>query len=225
MQKQQTLKAEARTGTGTGPVRALRREGWVPGVMYGFGAEPRSLKVREKDLGLLLKTLESEHSLIGVSFGGGEDHTVLIREVQHHPIREEILHVDFMRVSADRLLRVGVPVVLTGIPIGVKDFGGILEHFLREVEVECLPGDIPEHIEVNVEELMVGDALHLSDLTVEKVTILGDPSAAICVVARPTIMKEATEAAPEAAAAGAEAPAEPALVEKQRKDKDKEKEK
>lgn len=223
MQKQQSLKAAPREGTGTGAVRSLRREGWVPGVLYGFGTEPRPLQVRAHELGVLLHTLESEHSLIGFTLGGGEQHTVLIREVQHHPVRDEILHVDFMRVSADRRLRVGVPVVLTGLAIGVKDFGGIIEHFLREVEVECLPADIPEHIVVDVSELMVGDAIHLSDLSVPKVEILGDPTAAICVVARPSIIKEETPAVE--AVAETETPAEPELVEKPRKEKDKEKEK
>lgn len=200
----QQLNAEPREDKGKSGTHKLRREGWVPAILYGGGGEPRNLRVAAKEMDSLFRSLESEHALIGLNVGS-EKHSVLIREVQHHPTRGDVLHVDFHRISETEKIRVQVPVHLTGVPIGVKDHGGILEHFLREVNVECLPKDLPDHLEIDISHLNLLDTIHVSDIASERLTILDEPTAPVCVVSRPSLVKTPEEEAAEAAAAEAAA--------------------
>jgi large subunit ribosomal protein L25 len=205
----QQLNAEVRGEKGKGGARQLRREGWVPAILYGGGGGPRNLRVSAREMDRLFRSLESEHALIGLKVGN-ESHSVLIREVQHHPTRGDVLHVDFHRISETEKIRVEVPVSLTGVPVGVKDNGGILEHFLREVMVECLPKDLPEHLQIDISHLNLMDTIHVSDIVAPGIAILDDPTAPVCVVSRPSLVKTAEEEAAEAAAAAEEEGAAPA---------------
>ena len=202
----QELRVDERVETGKGAARALRRSGWVPAVVYGEEGA-KACRVKTADLHALLHGLEGEHALINLRVGDGAPSRALIREVQHHPTRGFIQHVDFQRVSATRKIRVQVPVVLTGEPPALKE-GGVLEHLVRELLVECLPGNLPEHIVVDIAALGLGDSIHVRDLPLESVNVLADASTVIAVMSRPTVFKEATPAADTAAAAAGATPAE-----------------
>jgi large subunit ribosomal protein L25 len=147
--------------------------------------------------------------------GKYQERSVLIKQIQHHPVRDDIIHVDFNEISLTKTIKVKVPLVAVGEAVGVKLDGGVLDHILWELEIECLPAQIPESIEVNVSGLKIGDSLHVKDLTVpEGVKFLNDPEAAVLAVDMPR--KE--EAAPAAAEAGAGAKAEPEVI-KEKKEK------
>lgn len=144
----------------------LRREGEIPAVIYGHQKEAVSLAVPEHDFWTILHNATTEHLILDLDVEGMEtsDHLTLVRDVQHHPVSGQVLHVDFQRISFDEKIRVGVPVVLKGVPVGVKEFGGILDHGLREVLIHSTPDRIPEALEVDVTSLAIGNAFHVSDL-------------------------------------------------------------
>lgn len=173
----------------------------IPGILYGPHEEPTTLQVQYKDLEGILRSASGENAIIDLRLdGGGEGLMALIREVQRDPVRRRILHVDFQHISMTQRIRVHVPVHLTGTPRGVKDFGGILEPILREIEVECFPADIPSHVSVDVSALGIGDAVHVSDIRLEGVEVLSDAAQVVATVVPPTVEKAVTvEAAPEAA--------------------------
>lgn len=195
------LNAKRREQTGKGAAKRLRREGKIPGVLYGDGQENILLQIDVREIHALLKSLSGETALIKLRVDGekGGQWKTIIKELQYDPVKGSLLHVDFQRVSATRKITVEIPVVLTGVPIGVKTKGGILEHLLREVEVECLPSEIPEHIEVDISHLDIGDAIHVSDLKLDKGEILNDPSTAVATVSPPRVLveEEMVEEAPE----------------------------
>jgi large subunit ribosomal protein L25 len=193
-----TLNARLREGKGKGVARKLRAAGQIPAVAYGHGLQGRSLSLDAHELELLLGTINPENTIIDLRIEGSKPAQALIREVQKHPSRPQILHVDFFQVKAGEKLHVDIPIRLHGTPVGVRDEGGILQEVLRELSVECLPEDIPAAIDIEIGELGLGDTVHVSDVTVEKVTILNDPDLVICSVSTPTV-----EALPEAAEAEA----------------------
>jgi large subunit ribosomal protein L25 len=161
------LNAEPRNDTGKGASRRLRRAGMVPAILYGGNEEPRALTLNHNQV---LRSLEHEafySHILTVNIGGTDTRAVL-RDLQRHPSKPTILHVDLQRVSATEKLRMHVPLHFLGEDIapGVKLGGGMVMHELIEVEVECLPQDLPEYIEVDISALDVGDSLHLSDLKV-----------------------------------------------------------
>lgn len=214
MAQQATLQAARRSGTGKGIARALRREGKVPGVIYGHNREPEAVVV---DAIALLKTLQgaTSSSVLDVVVDGGNPVKALVREIQRDPVRPtSIIHVDLYEVQADETVIVDIPVHLTGIPDGVRNFGGVLELVLHSLEIEVLPGDIPERLELDVTNLGVGESLHVSDLTIPNATILNDPELAICSVVAARV-EEAAPVAEEPAAGG-----EPELIRKPRTEED-----
>jgi large subunit ribosomal protein L25 len=200
-----TLNARIRQGSGKGFARKLRKAGEVPATAYGHGQEPESLSVNAHELEVLLARINPETTLIELSVEGGRTSSALIREVQHHPSRPTILHVDLFKVKAGEKLHVAVPIRLHGTPVGVRDAGGVLQEVLYELTVECLPKDIPAAIDVDVEKLELGRSVHVSDVSVPNATILNDGDLVICTVTVP-----ATQQVEEEAAEGDEA--EPALV-------------
>ena len=199
------VKAMPRSQHGTRPVRRLRSAGVVPGVVYGKSVEPTPISLNRRDLVKLLHGKSGEHGLITLHLEAdgkatkGWQKPVLIKRVEHHPVDGQVLHIDFQAIALTERIRVKVAVTLTGTAIGVKQDGGILEHFLREVEVECLPTEIPAQIEQDISALTIGDAIHAKDLVVPQgVRLMTDLAAVIVSVIAPKVEKpeEAAEAAP-----------------------------
>ena len=197
------IKAEPRSVQGTGASRRLRRESKVPGVIYGAGKDAVPIEVDHKDLWFKLK-MEAFHASILEMELGTEKSQVLLRDYQMHPFRPIILHVDFQRVAADRKIHMSVPLhfVNEAISPGVKIAGGLIEHVMKELEIECLPRDLPEFIEVDLANLQAGHSLHVSALAlpagVEAIVPKGeDPTVATVVIPR---MMTADEEAAELAA-------------------------
>jgi len=190
--KEIDLKVKTREKKGKEQAKKLRKDGIIPAVVYGAKGEALPLEVSLKDLNALLKTTKGENVIINLNIDEGrtESKKTLIREVQKDPVWDNILHVDFQHISLTERIVVKVPIRLVGISTGVKDEGGILEHILRELEIECLPTEIPEHIEVDVTELGIGDAIHVKDLKLEKVQVLTESDRSIVTVVPPTVFKE-----------------------------------
>lgn len=189
MVKQATLTAKKRDVTGTGGAKRLRRDGWVPAVVYGHDEESTNLKVEELQLRHLLQSISVDNTLVDLSVDDDQTRKVLIREVQTHPWKSRILHVDFFHIQEDEEIRVAIPIRFQGSPLGVRESGGILQTNRNEIEVECLPGEIPEYFELDVTDLEIGDSLHVADLNTGGVRPLEDLDATLCVVVPPTIVE------------------------------------
>jgi len=210
-----SLTATARATSGKGAARSLRREGSVPAVIYGHAREVQSLAVPSRDLEKLLGTIAAGSTVVELAIDGKTSRT-LIREIQRHPFKRHVLHVDFQELVAGEKITVSIPLVLHGVPEGVRLGGGILEQMMREVEVEVDPANIPNHIDVDVSHLVVGHSIHVGELNIPAgVTVLADEDAPVALV---QISRAAIEAEPVAAEEGAVA-AEPELI-RQKKDEE-----
>jgi large subunit ribosomal protein L25 len=208
------LAAQRREGTGKGVARKLRADGRVPGVLYGHGEEPIALSVGALDLLHLFHHGGGANALVGLEIDG-KSHLAIPREVQRDHIHSRFIHVDFLAVRRDEKIKVNVEVVETGDAEGVK-MGGVVEHHLREVEVECLPGSVPERIEIDITALEIGDMIRVGDLTApDGVEILTERETSIISIITPAALRTEAdlsvpgeEGAPpaEAAAAPEEAP-------------------
>ena len=201
------LTIKKRDGIGKGPARRLRRAGEVPAILYG-GAQPMNIAVNPRDIYRLVHGHEGSTQLLKVSFAdSGESRMAIIRDLQYNPVSDDLVHVDLQEVAMDRAIQVTIAVHHVGEAVGVKDTFGILEMILREVQVSCLPGNIPGVLEADVTNLAIGDVLTVRDLKApEGVRILTDPNQAVATVAPPAAEEVAAgaAAAPEAAAAAAE---------------------
>jgi large subunit ribosomal protein L25 len=198
-----TLSATLRSESGKGAARALRRAGSVPAVIYGHKRQPMSLAIPTRELERLLERVSAETTVVELSIDGKVSRT-LIREIQKHPFKKQLVHVDFLELVAGEMITVNVPLVLVGVSVGVRSFGGILDQTMRELEVTVDPASIPNHIDIDVSELGVGDSVHVRDIKLPAgVTVLDDPDASVVVVAAPKV--NATDAAADAAAAAATA--------------------
>jgi len=176
------LTATARSTVGKGAARVLRREGRVPAVVYGHAREPQSLSIPTRELERLLDVIAAGSTVVELSIDGKPSRT-LIREIQRHPFKKQILHVDFQELVAGEKITVSIPLVLVGTPEGVRLGGGILEQMMRDIEVEVDPANIPNHIDVDVSNLIVGHSVHVSDLQIPSgVTVLAEPDAPIALV-------------------------------------------
>jgi large subunit ribosomal protein L25 len=167
MAQQVKLKAEKRTVVGRNAIKKIKAQGLVPGVIYGSQAEPIALQVEGRALTNVLAHALSEHVLVELEIADGSQSTnrlALIQEVQHHPLRPELLHVDFHAVSATEKITSEVPIEAVGDALGVRTFGGLLEHSLRTLEVECFPQDLPEIVRIDVTNLNIGESLHVRDI-------------------------------------------------------------
>jgi large subunit ribosomal protein L25 len=216
-----TLEATRRDTIGKNEARRTRREGLVPAVLYGAtsdGArEATAIAVNPRALLRILHSESGANTLISLQLAGAGDARVLVKEFQLDPVTHEVLHADFYRVAMDRTIRVTIPVIVKGEPKGVKQQGGVLEFIRREIEIECLPGDIPENVEVNVDELMLHQGVRVRELTINpKWTPVSDPDMMLVHVIMPKA--EEAPATPEAAAAAPAVPAEPEVIKKGKKE-------
>ncbi len=195
--KEVVLKVRPREKRGKEYAKKLRRNGFIPAVVYGHKTPSLPLEIESKTLQGLLRHGLGENVLVTLTTDDQKqkDRKVLIREVQRDPVRGDIVHVDFHEVSLTQKLSIQVPIHLVGTPEGVTA-GGILQHALRELEVQCLPTAIPEKIDLDVSHLNIGDSVHVADLKVENVDILSDPGSSVVSVVPPTVFKEPEVAAP-----------------------------
>jgi large subunit ribosomal protein L25 len=207
------LDAQPRTAGNKNHARRVRVSGKVPGVLYGAGKETLSLSLDPRQVSRILYSQTGHNTIFELALEGGERTQAMIVDWQYEPIKGALLHIDLKRIAMDRKLRVSVPIVLKGEAEGVKQQGGILEQLLREVEIECLPADIPSAIEADVSELVLGKVLRVEDLPhSDKLKFLTDANQP---VAHVTTVKEEVVVAPEAVAAEAGAvPAEPEVIKK-----------
>jgi large subunit ribosomal protein L25 len=206
------LEAQPRKPGTKNEARRVRRDGKIPAVVYGAGKDSLPISVDPRVVTRILNS-ETGHNTIFDLALNGENTKAMIVDWQYEPIKGRLLHIDLKRIALDKVLRVSVPIFLKGEAAGVKQEGGILEQMLREVEIECLPADIPSHIDVDVSHLTFGKVLRVADLPhSEKVKFLTDSNQP---VAHVTSVKEEVVVAPEAAAAdAAAAPAEPEVIKK-----------
>ncbi|HEU4827857.1 MAG TPA: 50S ribosomal protein L25 [Gemmatimonadales bacterium] len=198
MAQQVKLEAATRTTTGKGAARSMRRAGKVPAVIYGHGREPEALAI---DAPVLARALAgaTAATVLEIVVDNRAPVRALLREVQRNPIRAaDILHLDLYEVHADEKITVAVPVHLVGIPDGVRNFGGVLDQVLRELEIEVFPGDIPESIDVDVTGLTIGHSLFVRDIKLEKAEILNDEDLPVATVVAPRTEEAAPVVAEEA---------------------------
>ncbi len=204
-----TLEAEVRNRIGK-KSGSLRREGKVPGIFYLRGEKNIPIAVQEKSLKPLIFTAETH--IVNLRLGEAGEKSCILRDIQFDPVTEQPIHFDLQGLRANEKLNVEVPIIVTGgAPAGVRD-GGILQHVLHRLKISCLPKDIPEHIEVNAEELKINHFIHVRDLKIQNVTILDNESGTIVGVVPPTVEKEEVAAVP-----GVEEAVEPEVIAKGKK--------
>ncbi|HMQ70480.1 MAG TPA: 50S ribosomal protein L25 [Ignavibacteria bacterium] len=204
-----TLKAKKREDSLKGTLNQLRKSGVIPGIYYGHGSENISLSATEKDLRPIIYTTESH--IVNLSFeGDSSNYSCILKDVQFHPVSDQPLHFDLFALKEGETITIEVSVHLVGNAIGVKD-GGVLQHILHKLQIECLPKNIPSHIDVDVSALGMNDSVKVSDLKLENITILNDENSSVVAVVPPTVEKET-------ASEETEAPSEPELVSKSKKD-------
>ncbi len=210
-----TLEVTRRDRFGRGESGRLRREGRIPAVLYGGANDAESLSVDPKELSRILHSQSGVNTLIGLKLEGVGATRVLVKAYQLDPVTHKLLHADFYRVAMDKVLRVTVPVHLTGEAKGVKAQGGVVDFVHREVVIECLPANIPEHITVDVTELMLHDGVRVRDLPpVDTWTPLSDADMLIVHVISPKVEEAPAPADAVVAAATPAAPAEPEVIKK-----------
>jgi large subunit ribosomal protein L25 len=217
-----TLEATTRDTIGKNEARRTRREGLVPAVLYGgaaegSGREATAIAVNPRALLKILHSESGANTLISLKLAGKGDTRVLVKEYQLDPVTHEVLHADFYRVAMDRVIQVTIPVVVKGEPKGVKQQGGVLEFIRREIEIECLPGDIPEYVEIDVSELMLHQGTRVRDIATDP---KWKPVSEADLMLVHVIMPKAEEvpAPAEAAAAAPAVPAEPEVIKRGKKE-------
>lgn len=195
MSDQVSLNADVRTESGKKFAKRLRYRGQLPAVVYGEDSAPVACSVDYRTLSDLLKA-HGRNAIISLS-AGDMSHSTIIKDIQYHPMRGEILHVDFHRIDLTRKIVVEVPVHATGLAVGVRIGEGILEQMLHEIEVECLPTAIPDNIEIDVSDLDIGDSLHVSDVVLDSddLSIVTDSDRTMFAVAAPALVIEEEEEA------------------------------
>ena len=219
------LEATTRDSFGKNEARRTRKDGRVPAVLYGGeGKTATPISVEPKALLKILHSESGANTLISLKLAGAADARVLVKEYQLDPVTHQVLHADFYKVAMDRLLQVTIPVLVKGEPKGVKQQGGILEFIRREIEIECLPTDIPAHVEIDVSELLLHQGIRVRDITVDpKWTPKSDPDMMLVHVILPKAEEVATPV--EAAAATPTAPAEPEVIKRGKKEEEEKEEK
>ena len=203
-----SLSATARTGKGKGAARSLRRDGQVPAVIYGHSRDSQSLALNARELGRMLEHVTGS-TVIELTVDGKLSRT-LIRDIQRHPFKRHVLHVDFQELVAGEKVTVDVPIIYRGTAIGVRE-GGILDQVMHAITISADPVHIPDHIDVDVSALVIGHALHISDLPIPaNIEVLDEPTATVCIVTAPKVEAEPVAAEPSAA--------EPELIRKAKPD-------
>ena len=213
------LKGTRRGSKGKGGARKARAAGQIPGVLYGHKEEPVALAVISREFKTALRTHKGGNAIVNLDLEG-HSVTALVRDAQYDPITHEILHLDFQHISLTETIEVSVPVHFTGLAIGVKDGGGILEHIVREVEIRCLPTAIPPSIDIDVTRLNIGESVHVSDIKAEGFTIITDLETTIGTVVPPTVEEVVAAAVAEPEVVGQKGKKEEAATgDKDKKDK------
>ena len=205
--KETKLTAKPRVGKGSGEAGRLRRTGWFPAVVYGEGRPGVDIQLNEHDFVMMLRTHRSENMIVDlVVEGTDKPYKVMLKAMQHHPITGRVIHLDFYEVSMTRKIEIELPVKLVGVATGVANEGGILEHVLRALTVQCLPGDLIEEIELDVTALSVGKTLRVRDMKIDaaKYRVMDDADQVIAAVAAPRTEEEEKAEADAATAAGPE---------------------
>src|SRR5580658_8311344 len=211
------IEGQVREGRGKGPARRVRTTGMVPAVLYGNKKDAISLTVDAKQVAKILRSETGHNTIFTVTVANGAEEKAMVRDWQVDPISGRLLHVDLFRIAMDVRMRVMVPVHTFGEAQGVKLQGGVFETVTREVEVECLPADIPEEFRVDVTEMLIGKQLRAADLPFDpaKIKLLTDP---VRVIAHVVVLKKEEEPAPDAAVTADAAPAEPEVMKKGKKE-------
>jgi large subunit ribosomal protein L25 len=214
-----TLEGKIREGRGKGPARQTRLTGMVPAVLYGAKKESVSLAVNAKQVARILRSETGHNTIFSVQIAGGSDEKAMLKDWQVDPVSGALLHVDLFRIAMDVRMRVMVPVRTFGEPQGVKMQGGVFETVIREVEIECLPGDIPEEYKVDVTDMLIGKQLRAGDLPLDpqKAKLVTDPNR---VLAHVVMLKKEEEPVADAAVAADAAPAEPEVMKKGKKEEE-----
>lgn len=203
----QTLDTKVRTSRKKGAARKERAAGRIPGVVYGEGHDAVSISLDGREFIRLLHAAGGEHAVVELKMDNAPDKggPAMLREIQHHPLRGDVLHVDFQRIRLDRKITTFVPVHLEGKAKGLTE-GGVLDYQLREVEVECLPANVPGYLELDISDLEIGDSAHVADLKApNNATIVTEPDRAVVTMLAPRVTVEEEEAEEEM-------PAEPEVV-------------
>ncbi len=200
------ITVKSRDAQGSAGARRLRRDGWVPGVIYSDGTAARPVSLPKHEFEQMLRHHTSEHVMIKIQIDGGKEESVLLKDVQHDALSDSVVHVDLQKVAMDKKLHLEVPVELIGEAEGVKNQGGVLDHLLHYIEISCFPADIPESITVDVSALKLGDMLTVKDIQIDasKYTILLDAEVGVASVSIPKVVEEPV--AEEATAAAATEP-------------------
>ncbi len=181
------LKARTREGKGKSYARKSRAKDWIPAVFYGHGEKTEHVEVNAAEYWALVRARKDGH-LIDLGLPGKSEAVAVIKDVQKHPVRDtDVLHLDFQHVSMSEKITIQTRVEVVGVPVGVKEEGGILEHPVRELTIECLPMDMPEQITVDVSKLNLGDTIHVEDLNIPKVEIKNSPDEVVAQVNRPNV--------------------------------------
>jgi large subunit ribosomal protein L25 len=214
-----TVEGKIRETRGKNAARRTRMTGEVPAILYGGKKDSISLSVNAKQIARILRSETGHNTIFRVQVAGGQEENAMLRDWQVDPVVGKLLHVDLLRIAMDVRMRVKVPVHTFGEPQGVKLQGGVFEMVTREVEIECLPADIPEEFKVDVTEMMIGKQLRASELPFDpqKIKLVTDP---LRVIAHVVVLKKEEEPTPEAAVAAEAAPAEPEVIKKGKKDEE-----
>lgn len=199
-----SIKAKRRSLSTKGAVNKLRKQGEVPGIFYSKGEEPIAISLEEISLKPLVYT--SETHIVDLKIDDADSKKTILKGIQFDPVTDKIIHFDFQGISLFEEIVIEVPVVLEGQPKGAKD-GGVLQHQMHKLQISCLPGDIPQHITINVANLGVGESVHVKDLNLDKVQILNNADVIVASVVIPKVVAETA-----AAEAGAETKAEPEII-------------
>lgn len=212
------LEARRRVQTGKGYSKRLRWQGWIPGIFYGGGEPPIPLELERKAVESVIRAA-GRNALISLALNAENQSgfKTLLQEIQYHPVSGEIVHVDLHRVSLTEKVRIQVPVVIHGIADGVRNQGGVLQHVMHRLDVECLPTEIPAHIEVDVSALQIGDAVRVEDLQSRYPEIVTDTEEVVVTIVSPTHAPE-----PEEVAVEEEKAEEPEVIGEKREEEEKE---
>jgi len=216
-----TVTAEPRASRGKNEARRMRREGMIPGVVYGAYRDPVPVAVNPRHIAQILHSKTGHNTIFSLNIRSGENTPVMVVDGQHSPIRGNLLHVDLKRIDLTKRIRVSVPVLTHGEPPGVKQQGGLLDVITREIEIECLPDEIPEHFTVDVGELMIGQSKRASDIPmIGSMRLIGTPDSVIAHVITIKVVAEPTPVEAVAAPTAEAGPSEPEVIKKGKKEEE-----
>jgi len=213
------VKTEKRQGLGTNASRRLRAQGFVPAVLYGESMESTPLVLSKKDIVQIMRLETGENTIFKVAVDA-ESYDAMIKDLQVNPATDELLHVDLIRISMDKPIRVAVPVVHRGEPVGVKTEGGFVDFVTREIEIECLPREIPESLEIDIAELHINQSFKVQGMAIPAgVKVLTDPNTVLVLISMPHKEEEPFPGEKPEGEVAAEEPKEPEVIKKERAEK------